>query len=103
MKKLTFISSLLFVAFLAPAMAERKHTPFAWHGTATRIAPDGTLKDVEKERNHPLWLVKPLAPVYERMESPNANAAPTEKTCFAKCVGSALCPMNWFKKKGAAE
>jgi hypothetical protein len=100
MKKLTFISSLLFVAFLSPVMADRKHSPFEWHGTATRIQPDSKLADKEGVSNHPSWIVKPLSPAYSRMVSPSAGgSAASEGTSFAKCVGNLLCPVNWFKKK----
>ena len=100
MKKLTFISSLLVFAFLSPVMADRKHSPFEWHGTATRIAPDGKLEDKERVANHPSWIVKPLEPVYSRMESPSAGGeAAGEENTFANCLAKCLCPWNWFNKK----
>lgn len=99
MKKLTFISSVLVLAFLSPVMADRKHSPFEWHGTATRIAPDGKLEDKERVANHPSWIVKPLEPVYSRMESPSAgDSGADEENTFANCVAECLCPWNWFKK-----
>jgi len=100
MKKLTFISSLLFVAFLSPVMADKKNSPFEWHGSATRIAPDGSLTAKEGVSNHPSWIVKPLKPAYSRAVSPSAGgSAADDSNTFAKCVGKYLCPLNWFKKK----
>ena len=106
MKKLSLISSFLLLAFICPVLADGdKHQPFKWHGSATRIAPDGTLMDKPGTSNHPLWLVKPLKPVYERMESPSAGGGGEAGSCntFAKCLGKVLCPVNWFKRAPKGE
>ena len=50
-----------------------KRSPLEWHGNAKRIAPDGKLKDKASVANHPSWMVKPLEPVYFRMESPSSG------------------------------
>jgi hypothetical protein len=73
MKKLTFISYLRVLAFLSNVMADRKRSPLEWHGNAKRIACDGKLKDKARVANHPSLMVKPLEPVYLRMESPSSG------------------------------
>lgn len=102
MKKLTFISSLLFVALLIPSMADDgRYRPFDWHGSATRIAADGSLKAKPSQSNHPSWLVKPLKPIYSRAVSPSKGSSGSASggKSMAQCLGSKLCPFNWFKKK----
>lgn len=99
MKKLTFLTTILCLTMLMPAMAGRKSRPFAWHGTATRIAADASLLPKEEQRNHPLWLLEPLRPIAERAESPSgkSSSAPAAgERSFARC----LCPWTWFGRRG---
>lgn len=104
MKKLTFISSLLFVALLIPSMADdTRYRPFAWHGSATRIAADGSLKAKPSVSNPLSWLVKPLKPISSRAVSPSGGGSASGGKSMAQCLGSKLCPVNWFRKKPAAQ
>lgn len=73
-----------------------KRSPLEWHGNAKRIAPDGKLKDKASVANHPSWMVKPLEPVYFRMESPSSGGVGADE---GNTYANGLCPWNWFKKK----
>ena len=102
MNKRTLVSSLLFLAFLSPVMADRQATPFEWHGTATRIHPvDGSIGGKDTPYCPPEKAIAPILYVYNKMESPSAGGS-SEPSGFAKCLLS-LCPVNWFNRAPKAD
>lgn len=124
MKKHALIGSLLLLAFLSPSMADndRKFTPFEYHGSVTRITPEGKIVkrvsragytrrhqlpratpdekilDRAKKRNDPAWPVAPLISAYNKAESPSAGAS-SRQTGLSRWL-SGFCP--WIAPRSEA-
>lgn len=100
MKKLTFISSLLLLAFIAPVMADGPSNPVEYHGSATRITPDGKINAREGKRHSALWPLAPALYIYKGLEAPSAKGSSDDSgssNTFGKCLAN-LCPITWLKK-----
>ena len=106
MKKFTALFSLFLFTLVSPLMADGLRRPFEYHGSATRITPEGRINSKSTESHSLRKILAPVTHVVNRCEAPSGRASITDgyqpkeraaSTGAARCV-SLLCPWTWFRR-----
>ncbi len=90
MKIISLISFSLFVTLMSSALADKRSTPFAFHGSATRIQNDGSIAPADGPYLSPRKIVAPFYRVASKAQSPSAGKS--EPSGFAKWLARCICP-----------
>lgn len=105
MKKLIVLASLSFLALASPLLADGLKRPIEYHGSATRITPEGSINPKETESHSLSKLLRPVAWTVNRLEAPSGRPSVTSSTHAGRSASAGLgrclswlCPATWFNR-----
>ncbi len=101
MKTAHLITTILFLAVLSPAFADRRMNPVDYHGSADRINQNGSIADKNTPYLSPAEAAAPFYAAYQKLRSPSAGASSTQSG-FGKFLYRVLCPTQWGLGRRAA-